>query len=260
MLNVLSFNEKIIYIGDIMKKFILLIALGMLFYSASGNAMFRKGGGDEEGADSCAERMLQIIKEFAAEKAALRKKHEEENAAWQAKIEAGRVELEAKQKAVAEEEEAAAREKARGDVLRAAFHLSIMKTSLEANVAWAVKTAKASAAVFESKAVHEALKTVYEKDEIDAVKKEAEAKVEAECCELVMNAETAAREKARKEMVTAVAKVTQDLAAPSEEACLAIIMERAAREGDEGERQLFENAAQAFAIAKHGLPKEPEDE
>ena len=38
MLNVLSFNEKIIYIGDIMKKFILLIALSVLLYSAPGYA------------------------------------------------------------------------------------------------------------------------------------------------------------------------------------------------------------------------------
>ena len=39
MLNVLSFNEKIIYIGDIMKKLTLLIALSVLLYSATASAM-----------------------------------------------------------------------------------------------------------------------------------------------------------------------------------------------------------------------------
>ena len=38
MLNILSFNEKIIYIGDIMKKFILFSILSVLLYSAPGNA------------------------------------------------------------------------------------------------------------------------------------------------------------------------------------------------------------------------------
>ena len=114
MLNILSFNEKIIYIGDIMKKLILLIALSVLLYSAPGNAGKRftsassKANTRSQKAESKAARKAEalaaaeIAKAVAEIEAVVKIAAAERLAKLQAQVEQGAQYVAAQEKATAE--------------------------------------------------------------------------------------------------------------------------------------------------------------